>query len=51
MKAQIQGKTRNRGRDWADFCRQDEKKADGGLAGTMGGDALTFIPGFSRNEK
>jgi hypothetical protein len=41
MKAQIRGKTRNRGRDWADFRHPDEKNATGGLVGTMAGDALT----------
>jgi hypothetical protein len=40
MKAQIRAKTRNRGRDWAVFRRPDEKKAVGGLAGSMAGDAL-----------
>jgi hypothetical protein len=40
MNAQIRGKTRNRGRDWAVFHRPDEKKAIGGLARFMVGDAL-----------
>jgi hypothetical protein len=40
MKAQIRGKTRNRGRDWAVFRRSDEKRAAGGLVGFMAGDAL-----------
>jgi hypothetical protein len=40
MKAQIRGKTRNRGRDWAIFRRSDEKKVAGGLAGFMAGDPL-----------
>jgi hypothetical protein len=42
MKAQIRAKTRNRGRDWAIFRRPDEKKADGGLAGSIAEDALTI---------
>jgi hypothetical protein len=40
MKAQIWAKTRNRGHDWTVFRRPDEKKAAGGLAGTMAGGAL-----------
>jgi hypothetical protein len=36
MKAQIRGKTRNRGRDWAIFRRPDEKNGyREGLAGFM----------------
>jgi hypothetical protein len=44
MKAQIQGKTRNQGRDWAVFRCPDEKKGVGGLTGTMAGDALRAQP-------
>jgi hypothetical protein len=40
MKAQIQAKTRNQGRDWAVFRRPDEKKDAGSLAGLVAGDAL-----------
>jgi hypothetical protein len=40
MKSQIRAKTRNRGRDWAVFCRSDKKKSAEGLAGTMARDAL-----------
>jgi hypothetical protein len=43
MKAQIRGKTRNRGRDWAVFHRPDEKKAVWGLAGFVAGDAVTLL--------
>jgi hypothetical protein len=43
MKAQIQAKTRNRGRDWIVFRRLDgKKKGVEGLAGLMAGDALNM---------
>jgi hypothetical protein len=41
MKARIRAKTRNRGRDWAIFCRSDGKKGAGGLVWLVAGDALT----------
>jgi hypothetical protein len=43
MKAQIRGKTRNRGRNWVVFHRPDEKTAAGCLVGFMARDALTVI--------
>jgi hypothetical protein len=40
MKAQIRAKMRNRGRDWAIFHHQDEKRTAEDLVGFMAGNAL-----------
>jgi hypothetical protein len=40
MKAQIQAKTRIRGRDWADLRCPDEKMGARGLVGRVSGEAL-----------
>jgi hypothetical protein len=43
MKAQIQAKTRNRGRGWAEYRRPDVKKGrPGAESGGTAGDALSF---------
>jgi hypothetical protein len=51
MKAQIRGKTKNRGHNWDDFRRPDEKRAAEGLAGTMAGDTLTICDCGNRPGK